>query len=262
MEKDKLSGECDDETVGAVAVDRALRLARGKLELASAPRCSVECEDLVKFVALLHSARSGDGVAAGAILKSCDDEKWFANSTFMDHVDMSTCTRQGCSIDDRGVRAIHIAAAHGKLEMIKLLIRAGANVDAASKSGFTPLHEAAAGGHIDCARALLKRDASLEMATKAGFTAFGMAHACGHASLARILAEEYGADARTRHRVLFPRRKPDAIPNLQSESAHSCLELTNVPPQQFSDRLLRRLARIVGVSAPSHFKKKYGATLL
>ena len=50
---------------------------------------------------------------------------------------------------------LHIAAEKNQLEVIKLLLSAGAHPSMKNKSGFTPLHMAARAGNKDAAMILL-----------------------------------------------------------------------------------------------------------
>lgn len=50
------------------------------------------------------------------------------------------------------------------------LIAAGADVDAASRSGFTPIHEAACHGRDECLRLLIEAGANVNAASRSGFT--------------------------------------------------------------------------------------------
>lgn len=68
------------------------------------------------------------------------------------------------SINDDGATALHLAAANGKLEILKELIKVGANVNAKDDGGSTPLHQAVASKHIECIKALLTvKDIDLEL---------------------------------------------------------------------------------------------------
>ena len=58
----------------------------------------------------------------------------------------------------------------GNVAGIRTLLAAGADVDAADASGFTPLHLAAVEGHADVATALLAAGAYIEAETEHGFT--------------------------------------------------------------------------------------------
>jgi len=55
--------------------------------------------------------------------------------------------------------ALHVAANHGHLEIVKLLLDAGADINRKSKSGETALHLAVVKNHIDVVKCLLVRGA-------------------------------------------------------------------------------------------------------
>jgi len=54
-----------------------------------------------------------------------------------------------------GKTPLHIAARTGNLEIIELLIKSGANIEANDNTGKTPLHEAAQYGHYNSAQRLI-----------------------------------------------------------------------------------------------------------
>lgn len=58
--------------------------------------------------------------------------------------------------DSEGLTSLHHAAAENKLETARLLIEAGAPVDAASANGRTPLTLAAKRGHLEMAKLLIE----------------------------------------------------------------------------------------------------------
>ncbi|GAX75624.1 hypothetical protein CEUSTIGMA_g3068.t1 [Chlamydomonas eustigma] len=69
-----------------------------------------------------------------------------------------------------------IAAAYcGELDMVNLLIKAGADVKAACRDGDTALHYAAAQGHGDIICALAKHGAKLDVKDKDGETPYNVA---------------------------------------------------------------------------------------
>ena len=73
-------------------------------------------------------------------------------------------------IADEGDALLHIAARHGRVELVELLVREkGVPVDLQNdKTGWTALHYAAEAGHIGIAEALLRLGASTEVAAKNG----------------------------------------------------------------------------------------------
>jgi hypothetical protein len=55
-----------------------------------------------------------------------------------------------------GIAPLHVAAAEGHLETIRLLVRYGADIDIQDAEGCSPLEFALRGGHFDCASFLIK----------------------------------------------------------------------------------------------------------
>jgi Ankyrin repeats (3 copies) len=66
-----------------------------------------------------------------------------------------------------GHTPLQTAARHGHDEVVALLIRRGANLNAADGSGYTPLHLAAEGGHLDVVKRLVKAGAKVDAKTTA-----------------------------------------------------------------------------------------------
>lgn len=61
-------------------------------------------------------------------------------------------------VDEDGATALHVAAAGGHLKALKLLIEAGADVNAKDDEGSTPLHQAVATNQYECVAELAKAD--------------------------------------------------------------------------------------------------------
>jgi len=84
--------------------------------------------------------------------------------------------------------ALFRAAARGDAALIEELIASGANVNAASRRGYTPLHRAAQNGNTEAVALLLKKGANAEAATIEGLTPLEMARMNGHRAAAALLS--------------------------------------------------------------------------
>jgi uncharacterized protein len=73
------------------------------------------------------------------------------------------------------VAAIHAATAAGSLPIARLLVSAGADVNAVQQAGYRPLHAAAMAGRADLAKLLLDRGADPNAKADDGRTALAMA---------------------------------------------------------------------------------------
>ncbi|XP_017781821.1 PREDICTED: ankyrin repeat domain-containing protein 17-like isoform X2 [Nicrophorus vespilloides] len=97
------------------------------------------------------------------------------------------------NVEDRGIKGectpLMEAASAGHLDIVKLLVAHGADVNAQSTSGNTPLMYGCAGGHQDVVRFLLGNGASVEDHNENGHTPLMEAASAGHVGLAMILLE-------------------------------------------------------------------------
>jgi len=96
------------------------------------------------------------------------------------------------STSPHGVRALHLAARHGRLEAARLLLDRGAQIDAVTNDHHTqrtPLHLAANGGHLEVVRLLLERGASVAARDLDGDTAESLASKQAHHATASLLRE-------------------------------------------------------------------------
>lgn len=86
------------------------------------------------------------------------------------------------------VTPLHSAVADGGNSAIaKMLITAGADVNAAQRHGWTPLHGAAASGDAEIVRLLLARGADAHATHDGGATALDLARDNGHSEAAALL---------------------------------------------------------------------------
>jgi ankyrin repeat protein len=85
------------------------------------------------------------------------------------------------------VTALHGAVARRDLEIVKLVLAAGADPNACQERGFVPLHDAAANGVAPLVELLLQHGARADAKTDDGKTAADMAAERGHQDLAAKL---------------------------------------------------------------------------
>jgi serine/threonine-protein phosphatase 6 regulatory ankyrin repeat subunit B len=83
---------------------------------------------------------------------------------------------------------LHHAAGRGDVEVVALLLAAGANVNKRSHDGSTPLHQAALGGHLEFARALVAAGAETRATTNSGYSVLEAAQVGGNPALVEVLA--------------------------------------------------------------------------
>ncbi|XP_043535554.1 protein phosphatase 1 regulatory subunit 12C-like [Chiloscyllium plagiosum] len=74
-----------------------------------------------------------------------------------------------------GANALHVAAAKGYIEVMRLLLQAGFSVHAQDKDGWTPLHAAAHWGMEESCRLLVEHFCDMEALNNAGQTPFDVA---------------------------------------------------------------------------------------
>uniref|UniRef100_A0A1I8JRG7 ANK_REP_REGION domain-containing protein n=1 Tax=Macrostomum lignano TaxID=282301 RepID=A0A1I8JRG7_9PLAT len=80
-----------------------------------------------------------------------------------------------------GRTALMLAAGHGRLESLRLLLQLGADPNLQDDEGFTALMLAAEQGHLDCVRALLAHpNLDVELQNNEGVTALSLALDSGH----------------------------------------------------------------------------------
>jgi ankyrin repeat protein len=70
--------------------------------------------------------------------------------------------------DDNGYAPLHVAAKYGNEEILRMLIDAGANVNVQSNTGWTPLHDVAYEGNVEIARILIDAKANVNVQDEDG----------------------------------------------------------------------------------------------
>jgi hypothetical protein len=93
-------------------------------------------------------------------------------------------------LDKTGEQPIHVAAKLGHLQLLRLLLDEGAEINSPGLWGYrnTALHLAAAGGHTAIVRELLSRGARTYSKDAAGRLPLDVARAAGHTEIAALLA--------------------------------------------------------------------------
>jgi death-associated protein kinase len=104
------------------------------------------------------------------------------------HVEVVRVLLDGGSNVDRangyGSTALHVAAAYGRLDVCRLLLDWGAKVDRLDKSQDTPLHYAAWEGHLSVVKLLVDSGADVSVKSGDGRTASDLARSKGKKDVA------------------------------------------------------------------------------
>jgi uncharacterized protein len=82
------------------------------------------------------------------------------------------------------VQAIHAAVASKNLDIVRAVLDAGADPNAAQQQGFRPIHEAGSSGSRELAELLMKYGADPSVKNDEGKTAIALAREKGHADFA------------------------------------------------------------------------------
>jgi ankyrin repeat protein len=93
---------------------------------------------------------------------------------------------------------LHVAASHGKLEIVKRLVEFGCDVNAyGGIEGGGPLNEAASEGHIDVVKYLFSQGAQLDVSEPERNPLFGAIYG-GHKAVAKFLIDN-GIDTHVKY---------------------------------------------------------------
>ena len=92
-----------------------------------------------------------------------------------------------------GFTPLYVACLNGDAELVKLLIEKGADVNPTKSDGLTPLYGACLKGHAELVKLLIEKGADVNVTTSNGFTPLYVACLNGDAELVKLLIEK-GAD--------------------------------------------------------------------
>ena len=101
--------------------------------------------------------------------------------------------------DEHGLTPLHRASQHGHLEVVCVLLEHGATANSSDYSNWTPLHGASQDGHLEMVRVLLEHGANVHALDHGGWTPLQFPSHNGHLGVVLVLLE-YGVDANTRDR--------------------------------------------------------------
>ena len=93
------------------------------------------------------------------------------------------------STNDFANQPLHAAAAGRHIEVCRVLLAAGAEVNATQHGGYAPLHEVAASGDVELVELFLSAGADVGARTADGRTPVEVAEGAGHVDLARRLRD-------------------------------------------------------------------------
>jgi uncharacterized protein len=143
------------------------------------------------FVALLLSAAGSDSRLADAAMQG---DRAAVKSLLQQKIEVN-------SPQGDGATALHWAASNEDLEMVKMLLAGGANVNAATREGgVTPLFMACTSGNAAIIEALLSAGASAKSAKPNGTTALMIAAASGSVNALKTLLD-HGAEVNAKESV-------------------------------------------------------------
>ena len=101
--------------------------------------------------------------------------------------------------DWRGYTPLHLAAYSGHIEIARLLLQNGAEVNVMRNNyGITPLHWAALNGHVDILHLLVENGVDLEAQSSCGSRALHFAADEGHLPFIQELISRYHVDINAR----------------------------------------------------------------
>lgn len=115
-----------------------------------------------------------------------------------------TLLKKGANVNgsQQGISALHVAAEHNNLEIVKILIANKADINFPDIKGWSPLHRACSKNYIDIAEFLLSQKANINQVNIYGYTPFHLACFHGHLETAKLLVQN-GCDINIKNNMKF-----------------------------------------------------------
>ena len=229
---------------------------------------------LVAMAMLLSGAMLGASATPGLTRVTADAP--IADAAMRrDAAKIRALLKQGADVNAAqgdGMTALHWAASHGDLDEAKMLISAGARVEAVTRNGnYTPLHLAARAGNAALVRALLDGGADVNAKTSSGGSlALHLAAAQGSADAVNALLDKGakvdaldGAWSQTPLMWAAAYNRLDAMQALIKRGANiaAVSKIEDVPARERSDRAANALRnrRVAALKAAEQPPRPAGA---
>jgi hypothetical protein len=161
-----------------------------------------ECTLTDNMMKLLWASENGHDQVVKRVLKSAGDSiqvrkrnKMVLKAAYKGHKEVvDVLLANGAQIEaatKSGFTALHMACGKGHLDVVASLLAQNAQIEAKNKNGSTPLHTAAQKGHADVVLMLLQRSppANIEAANNNGVRPLNSAAHKGHSAVVNILIQ-------------------------------------------------------------------------
>ncbi|XP_062700494.1 uncharacterized protein LOC134284930 [Aedes albopictus] len=94
------------------------------------------------------------------------------------------------ALDKNNVTSLHLACLNGHKEVVEILVHEKANIDALAEMKFTPLHLACCNGHKEVVEILVRESANIDALAENKYTPLHLACEDGHKEVVEILIRE------------------------------------------------------------------------
>lgn len=181
--------ECYRDTVSSVAT-AARSGCRRRLRTLIQRGCSVDCRDNRGWTPLHEAAAAGSKACVQEILSAVRARSSSCSRVYVNHL-----THEGES-------ACYLAAQRGHLSVVRLLLKAHADINQLTNDLSCPLYEAVSHGHTDVVELLVSKGAEVNrIHTESSWTCLHQAAYKGHTEIVRILVNKCNLEAADDYRI-------------------------------------------------------------